>query len=339
MLKSGRVWLGIAASAIFVFFLLRKIDPAQVIDAFRTANYFWIVPAVALYFVSVWVRAVRYRYIVRSVKPVSSGSLFPILVIGYMANNVLPARAGEFVRAHAMSERHGISRMSALGTVAVERLFDGLTLLGFLAVSVVFLGSEGALRKLTLIAVAVFALALAVFVGALAAPDAMERLIEQLSRLIPGRFREKAKNLAFSFIEGLRSLRHPDAFAWVTVTSLIAWLMEAAVYGLVGRAFGFDIGWGYYVMAVGAGNLAITAPSAQGGIGPFEFFVNLVLHHAGVLGAGAAAYSFAVHAVVILPATLLGLYYLWSLGISLRPTGRAPEPALETAQAGRPRGK
>ena len=223
--------------------------------------------------------------------------------------------------------------MAALGTVAVERLFDGLTLLGFLALTVLWLGGDGVLTDLTLIAVAIFAVALAVFVAALAAPDATEQLVARLARLLPDRFRDRAYTLAWSFVEGLRSLRHPDAFAWVTGTSLAAWLLEAVVYMLVGYAFDLDIGFGYYVMAVGAGNLAITAPSSAGGIGPFEFFVKQVLIGAVVADSVAAAYSVAMHAVILVPVTVLGLYYLWAMGLSLGDLRRRATPAYESAGA------
>ncbi len=329
MLRSRRFWLGIAVSALFIGLLLFRTDLSMVLDAFRGANYWWVAPAIVAYFVSVWVRAVRYRYILRGVRDVPAPALFPILIIGYMANNLLPARAGEVVRAYVLGERHNVSKMSALGTIAVERLFDGLTLLGFLAISVAVLGGEGALKDLTIVAVAVFTVALAAFVVALAAPDATERLIGRLSRLLPHRFRQRAYDLAWSFVEGLRSLRHPDAFAWVTATSILAWLIEAVVYMLVGNAFGLDIGFGYYVMAVGAGNLAITAPSSQGGIGPFEFFVKQVLISAAAPEAVAAAYGFAVHAVVLVPATAFGLYFLWSMNLSLGGLQRRAVPALE----------
>lgn len=317
MLRRGRFWIGLAVSAVFVGMLLFSVDLPQMAQALRQANYIWVIPAIAVYFVSVAVRTVRYRYIVRSVRDVSSAALFPVLVIGYMANNLLPMRIGELVRAYVLSERHQVAKMAALGTVAVERLFDGLTLLGFLSVTVLVFGGEGLLTDLALVAAPVFGAALVVFIFALVAPDTAERLVDIFSRVLPGRFRARARALAWSFVEGLRSLRHPDAFAWVAATSVTAWLLEAVVYMLVGRAFGWQIGFGFYIMAVGAGNLAITAPSSQGGIGPFEFLVKAVMVLAGAPEAQAAAYSFAVHAVILVPASLLGLYYLWSMNLSL----------------------
>jgi uncharacterized protein (TIRG00374 family) len=328
VLRSGRFWIGLLVSAVFIGLLFFRTDPSMVLDALRGANYWWLAPAIGLYIASVAVRSLRYRYIVRSVKVIPTAALFPVLVIGYMANNLLPARAGELVRAYVLGEKHGVPKMAALGTVAVERLFDGLTLLGFLAITVLVLGGDGALTDLTLVSVPIFAVAVAVFAGALAAPDATERLVARICKLLPHRFQERAYDLVCSFVEGLRSLRHPDAFAWVAVCSVAAWLLEAAVYMLVGYAFGLRINFGYYVMAVGAGNLAITAPSSQGGIGPFEFFVKAVLIGAGAPEGVAAAYSFAVHAAIIVPATVLGLYCLWAMKLSLGGL-RRPTPVYE----------
>lgn len=317
MLRSRRVWLGAVVTLVFLGLLFFRTDLSAIAAAFRAANYWWVFPAVLVYGASVWVRAVRYRFIVRSVQDIPARALFPVLVIGYMANNLLPARAGELIRAYVLGTRFAVSKMAALGTVAVERLFDGLTLLGFLSITVLLLGGDGLLMDLMLVSVAIFAAALAFFIVALAAPDTTERIVDLCVRVLPGRLRERARGLAWSFVEGLRALRHPDAFAWVAGTSVLAWLLEAVVFWLVGLAFGLEVAFGYYVMAVGAANLAITAPSSQGGIGPFEYFTKLVLVSAGISESVGAAYGFAVHAVVILPATVLGLYYLWAMNLSL----------------------
>ena len=334
MLRRLRVWLGLAISVLFLGLLLRRADPREVLDALTGANYLWLLPAVSIFYVELWVRALRYEHIVRTLRPISAGALFPILVIGNMANNLLPLRIGELVRAYLLGERHQLSKMVSLGTGAVERLFDGLTLLAFLIGAVLVLGATGAIRDVILIAVAVFALALAVFIACIAAPDGAERLIERLAQWLPLRFRRRAVELAISFVEGLRALRHPDAIAWVVGTSLVSWLLETAVYICVGQAFGLGINWGYYLMAVCAANLALTAPSSPGGTGVFEFVVAQALLLANVDESLAAAYAFAAHFTVLLPATLLGLWCMWSMHLSLGRLSRRAETAMEAEAVG-----
>ena len=329
MLRRFRIWIGLGISAVFLGLLLWRAHPSRIVDALAQANYAWLIPAVLVFFVELWVRAVRYEHIVKTLRPASAGGLFPILVIGNMANNLLPLRIGELVRAYMIGERYQLSKMASLGTGVVERLFDGLTLLALLAGTVVVLGASGYIHDITLTAVGVFALALAVFVFCLASPDGAERLIERLARPLPVRWQRRLVRPAVSFIEGLRSLRHPDAIAWVVVTSFICWTLETIVYACVGQAFGLHINWGYFMMAVAAGNLALTAPSSPGGTGLFEFVVMQVIILAGVEESVAAAYALAAHFTVLIPATLLGLYCLWSMHLSLGRLTSTAETALE----------
>ncbi|MGH2585548.1 MAG: lysylphosphatidylglycerol synthase transmembrane domain-containing protein, partial [Dehalococcoidia bacterium] len=172
MLKRLRIGIGLAVSILFLGLLFRLADPRKILDALAGANYIWLIPAVLIFFVELWVRAVRYEHIVKTLRPATASGLFPILVIGNMANNLLPLRIGELVRAYMIGERYQLSKMAALGTGVVERIFDGLTLLALLAGTVILLGASGTIHDITLTAVAVFALALAFFIACIASPDA-----------------------------------------------------------------------------------------------------------------------------------------------------------------------
>lgn len=329
MLRRLRIWIGLAISLLFIALLLRQSHPREVFRAIAEADFVWLLPAVAIFCAALWVRAVRYEHIIRGLKPVPAAALFPILVIGNMANNLLPLRMGELVRAYLLGERNKISRMASLGTGVTERLFDGLTCLAFLAGMILILGANGIIYNITLIALPIFALVLGVFIACLAAPDASERFVGRLSHALPERFRPRLMRLAVSFIEGLRSLRDPRAMAWVVATSILAWTMEAAVFWCVGQAFALGIPFGYYVMAVGAGNLALTAPTSPGGTGPFEWIVTQVLLLALVPNSVATAYAFTAHFTVLLPGTLLGLYYLWAMHLSLGGLSARAETAMD----------
>ncbi|MGI8551223.1 MAG: lysylphosphatidylglycerol synthase transmembrane domain-containing protein [Dehalococcoidia bacterium] len=331
MLRTRRFWIGTFVSLVFIGLLLWKTNLHQVWDAWRHADPRWIVAAVAVYLISVWLRAFRYRYILLSRVDLSSAQLFPILMIGYMANNVLPVRAGELVRAYVLGERYNVSKMFSLGTIAVERLFDGLALLGLLLATGLLLGVNGVLRGLLFVTAPVFAVALAVFIGVLASPAQSEALARRAISVLPARFRERAQGLVSGFIEGLGALRHPRAFAVVAVTSLLTWSLEGAVYSLVGRALGLHFGLGYYIMATAAANLAITAPSSQGGIGPYEFFAAQTLILAGAGSSVAAAFALATHALVIILATVMGLFFLWRVHLNLGQAVRREEAPLNEA--------
>ncbi len=94
MFKNWRFWLGAAVSAFFIYFALRGLDLVQVWHDVKTANYWWIIPGVFAYFLGVWIRTWRWHYLLRPIKAISVSVLWPIVVIGYMGNNIYPFRAG-----------------------------------------------------------------------------------------------------------------------------------------------------------------------------------------------------------------------------------------------------
>jgi uncharacterized protein (TIRG00374 family) len=317
VLRSRRFWIGLGFSGAFIALFFARTDPSKFLDALRGADYWWFLPAVVLYMVSLWIRSLRYSFLVRDIARLSARQLFPVLCIAFMANNILPARAGELMRVYVLGDRYGVKRVSALGTVLVERLFDGLTLLLFFLLTVALLGSNNTLRTLAVVSVIVFFAALCVFGVILRWPERSEALAHRLIEVLPGKIRPLARELSTSLLSGMIALRNPTALAVVLISSPLAWLLEAGTFWLVGLSFHLSINPGWFMMAMAAGNLALTAPSTQGGIGPFEFFAKQVLIVAGVSDSVAVAYSLAAHAMIIVPVTALGLIYLSTFHMSL----------------------
>ncbi|MHB8577126.1 MAG: lysylphosphatidylglycerol synthase transmembrane domain-containing protein [Dehalococcoidia bacterium] len=317
MLRSVRFWLGLGVSLVFIALFFRQADFGNVVDALRGANYWWFLPAVCLYLASLWVRALRYHFLVKDLGDIPTRKLFPVLCIAFMANNLVPARAGEVVRAYVMREKFGVGMMSAFGTIVVERLCDGLTLLFFLLATVAVLGANSTLRGLAVASVVVFIAALCVFGALLKWPGRSEAFLHRLIDQLPFRVRPLLRDLITSLLGGMVALRDPKALLAVAICSPLSWFMEAGVFLLVGRSFGIQLNIGWFMMAMAAGNLALTVPSSQGGIGPFEFFAKQVLVYAKIGEGIAAAYVLAVHAMVIIPVTLLGLIFLSVFNVSL----------------------
>jgi uncharacterized membrane protein YbhN (UPF0104 family) len=144
--------------------------------------------------------------------------------------------------------------------------------------------------------------------------DVVEGLIH---RITPERFRPSLEGLAQSFFKGLESLRSPADMGIAWVLSCVSWLLEATMYYIVGLAFDIDVGFQYYVLACAAANLAISVLASQGGIGPFEFVTKQIFIAAGVTSSLATAYAIGLHALVLLPVTVLGLYFIGTMGFSL----------------------
>jgi uncharacterized membrane protein YbhN (UPF0104 family) len=222
--------------------------------------------------------------------------------------------------------------MMVLGTIVVERVFDGLVLALFLPLPLLLSGtSDGVLDVLAVLSLGGF-LAAAIVLAALAArPHPTTRLIERLLTLAPSRLRPVLSAWIASFLTGLSLLRGARAWATVTAITAISWACEAATYWLVGLGFDFGTGipWWVYFAVAGAANLAISAPSAPGGFGPFEFFAKKVLVVFGANAAAATAFTLVLHALLLVPTTLVGLFLLWRDHLSIG----ALREQVEAAQA------
>ncbi|HBY47154.1 MAG TPA: lysylphosphatidylglycerol synthase transmembrane domain-containing protein [Thermomicrobiales bacterium] len=325
-MRSWRVWVGFLISLFFIYVALRNQDFGHIWQALREADYRWLIPALAVYFLGVMVRSVRWHYLLRAVQDISPRQLFPIVVIGYMANDILPLRAGEVVRSYALSARFGVSKSSSLATIAIERIFDGLTMLGFIAIASLSIALTGDLRTVALIALILFPLlmiALTVFVRA---PGLRASIVGLGARVLPERAGAKVEELAHSFAEGLGILKRRQDLIGVGLTSILAWLLEASMYLLIAQSFGLDLSPAAVLLVTAVANLATLIPSSPGYVGPFETGVLLVLNGAlGIPRALALSYAIVVHAALYFPVTILGLIYWWRESFSWREAQKTEE--------------
>ena len=142
MFKRWQFWLGLLISAGFLYLALRGLHLQEVWQALKTAQYVWLLPGIAVYFVGVWVRTWRWHYLLRPLKRIPTRSMFPIVTIGYMGNNIFVARAGEVLRAVILKDRHGVPVSASLATIIVERIFDAVVMLGFVFFNLGELGTD-----------------------------------------------------------------------------------------------------------------------------------------------------------------------------------------------------
>jgi glycosyltransferase 2 family protein len=326
VLKRWQFWAGLAISVIFLWLALRGLKLSDVWGSLRTANYWWLIPGVAVYFVGVWARAWRWHYLLRPLKAIPTRTMFPIVTIGYMGNNIYPARAGEVLRAYVLRREQGVPVSASLATILVERIFDGVVMLMFVFFNLNALarltgssGIAGSIQSLAVAGTAVFSLALLVFLLAAIFPQQSLGLYTRwVAPRLPGRVREKATGLLTGFWTGLEALRSPRNIFMVFVTSVVIWLLETGKYWFVMHAFdfsGYQGGFFGLMLMNGIVNLATTIPSAPGYVGTFDTPGIAVLSAYGVDPAVAAGYTLTLHAALWLPITLLGAYYMARAGL------------------------
>jgi uncharacterized protein (TIRG00374 family) len=323
-MKKWQVWVGVLISAVFLWWALSKLNWGDFWQAVRTANYWWILPGIAVYFVGLWIRAWRWHYLLRPVKSVKTRSMFQITCIGYMGNNIYPARAGEVLRAIILKRREGVPISASLATIIIERIFDAVVMLGFVFVNLPELaklassdsGFVGNIQEFALIGTGLFVGALVVFLLAAMFPKVTLRIGQWfIDRLMPKRLREQTSGIMHKFLDGMASLRSPINILMVFFTTVLIWLLETAKYWLVMHAFTFRVNYFALMLLNGVANLATTIPAAPGYIGTWEAVTKAVLTAYGVSNAEALGYAVVLHMALWLPVTLVGAWYMTREGI------------------------
>ncbi len=327
-----RRWLflliGLFLSLFFLWFAFRDLHLGQVWDAMKTARYIWLIPGVTVYFISVWFRSWRWKFLLRGSKSVPTARLFPVVTIGYMGNNILPFRLGEVLRAYVLWRKEGIHVGTTLTTAVLERLFDGLTLVCFVLFGLLFLPLSAFLGRLVMVASGVFFGALAVFLVLAAHPDRLRRLARRvLDALVPPRFRLPLLNFLEGVIVGLEGLRSAQDVLVLFGVTVWVWLLEALKYWLVSFAFDLHLGYVGVMVMGGAVNLLTALPSLPGYIGTFEVGIK-ILQGMGAPAAAAGSYILVLHTILLIPVTLLGLIFMAREGVRWAEVSQAAQAGL-----------
>ncbi len=320
-MKSWRFWVGILISAVFLYLALNKLQLGEFWLALQKANYWWLIPGVAVYFVGVWVRSWRWHYMLRPLKKIPTATMFPIVAIGYMGNNIYPARAGEVLRAAVLKQREGVPISASLATVVVERIFDGVVMLAFVflnlpelarltGVSLEIAGLSISIPQLAVLGTVVFVGALGVFMLAAMFPKPTEKIVDwAIQRVVPQKFKLQTQNISLRFLTGLESLRSPFEALMILFTTVIIWLLETGKYWFVMHAFNFQVSFFTLMLMNGIVNLATTIPAGPGYVGTFDLPGIKVLQAYDIPQAVATSYTLVLHVALWFPITLLGAYY------------------------------
>jgi glycosyltransferase 2 family protein len=325
-LKRWQFWLGILISIFFLWQVLPGFDWPLIWQTLQDARYWWLLPGVGVYFLGVGARAWRWHYLLKPMQRIPVHEMFPVIAIGYMGNNIFPARAGELLRSYVLRKKYGVPISASLATILVEHAFDGVVILGFVFLTLPRLalltegsGFAGSIRNLAFIGAGIFLTAFLAFILMAVFPQQAGRLLNWFGdRLVPERFRSGYQAICARFLDGLSALRSPADVFMVLVTSITIWLLETCVYWFVMHAFPFTVGFFALMLTNGLINLATTIPSAPGYVGTFHAPGIAVLEAFGVLTSIAAGYTIVLHATLWLPITLLGAFFMTRQSISWR---------------------
>lgn len=312
----------IAVSVIFMWLLFRNIDFVKLGEALSDANYWWLAPNIAMVMFAMPQRAYRWKFMLRPVKEVGFDKLMSATCIGFMANNVLPLRLGEFVRAYSLAfQDRGVSKSASLATIFVERMvFDLVALLlifgGVLAFAQVNVPEEMKAGIYVAILVALSGLALVLYL-ALRPTQAGDRIARYMF-FLPQRAKETVKAIVVRFSTGLEFMTQAKASSWVGIQTLILWLFMGASNYFVFLAFGFDLPLEASFFLLVVVSISILVPSSPGFVGVYHAGTVFTLTQYGIGKEPALSFALVLHAAQYVPITLMGFYYLRKEHLSLK---------------------
>ena len=332
-----RIWpslLGVAISAGLLVFILRGVDLAQVRQYLARAHPGPLALAVVLATLTFPIRTIRWRLLLRT----AAGRPLPIVpawhatAIGFMANNLLPFRAGELIRPFAITRLAAARFTSALSSIAVERIFDGLTVTLLLTLALLGPGLAPGVevggvpvRRIALVAGSISAAALMLALGVVAWPLAAERVVRAI---VPrAGLADRIVGLIEGVRQGLAALNSPARVGGVVGWSLVLWLVNASSFYVGFAAFDIPVGFSGALLLQGLVAFGVSVPSTPGYVGPFEAAIVAALALYGVAEDRSFSYAIAYHVTTFVPITLLGLGSLARTGIGLGDLRRATPPS------------
>jgi uncharacterized protein (TIRG00374 family) len=312
--------LGIAISIALFALLLSKVDPHLLTEQLASTHWGWVFVAAFLAPAGLWVRAQRWRYLFppRSDPP----GLVPAMMIGYMANNVLPLRAGEIVRVYVVARRWRRGFWTALGTLVVERLLDSLVIVMILGVLILMIPVPPIIEAAAITFLAIDVAAVTALVALAVAPSRCQALLRAVVRRWPAVERRASRILEtfLAGLEGVRTARHLlPLLLWTAATWLVPALAAWTMLRAMNLHLPFIAGWTVMTFV----GLGVSIPSAPGYIGVFHTAAVLALAIFGVSDALGAGYALVFHASQFVPVTLVGWIFLLREHVSLGEATRA----------------
>lgn len=310
--RPARLILGALVGFALLVLTLSRVDLGAVVERIAAASVPTLAVAVGVVLVDLVVRGLRWRTLLGGLgRGQRVGLVLPTayLTIGYLANLLLPLRLGDLARAYLAGTAFARPRLATLGTIVVERVADGTTMLALLVVSSLLVSGIATVQTLE-----VYGLALAVagLAGVVLGWWLLTRTAVGRSR--PG---QRIHDLAGRLAAGTTALRSPAGAAAVVAATLAA--AGTAVLGawLVARSVGIDLAPSEGVLFMSAIALSLAIPAAPGSLGTYEFVGVVVLTSLGYGADQALATIVLMRAVTTLPPIALGILSTWVL--HLRP--------------------
>ncbi len=320
----ARAAIGVAISVVAIVIVVGSVDVGATLRVLGRTSPAWLLVALAFIAVDVIIRAIRWRRLLAPIRDVPFRPVLGYLLVGYLANNVLPARLGELVRSHYLGDREGISRTTTLGTVVVERIVDTAVVVAIAAIAILVLNVRGVVTSAVWIGAAiagllVVALAVGIVAHRLPGAEAVAAYAERWPRV---------RDLAVKLRDGLLVAGRPRTLVEALALSVVAWGATLLAFAAAGQAVGLELRIGEAALLSSGVALASAIPSGPGYLGTYELAAVKIAEALGLPTDAAFAVALLTHASILVLTSIGGLAVLSRIGWR--------RPPVVRDQAGRP---
>jgi uncharacterized protein (TIRG00374 family) len=312
--KSIKIALGLIFSISLVFYLFYKIDFTSVIQTILKFNAWVLLILLAVYIVGMGLRTSRWQLLIGQHVHLSLLLVFKAMAIGYMINNLLPAKIGELVRMEYIKRKKGIGRGFLLGTIFIERLIDIILVLIIFVFSLVFsqTGRMVFLHNKRIFLIIVILIVLSIYIML------RLRIILHLLTFLPEKLRVYLEKIGRSFSDSIHFVTNSNLLIWVSLNSLFIWFLTLLSSYLILRGLNVFLPFYGYFFLVAVGVLGLVIPSTSGGIGVFHVIATGALVLLGIEPSKALAYAIIAHAFDFFPNVIIGLIVTTYEGLTLK---------------------
>jgi uncharacterized protein (TIRG00374 family) len=309
-----QVALSLTIGAVLLWLAIARIDVAALGTELSRVQPGWLVAGIATYWVALALRSWRWGILLAPVRRLTFGQVYYGLLVGYAANNLLPARLGELVRADFVGRRYQISRLAVVGTIVVERLFDVVVFIGFIFAGIAALHTTGDARIGPILHLVEL-----VAVGCVVLVVLLLAVLRLRHKPLPRAITFLEKHL-HSLGEGLHLITGAREVALLVVATAIVWTADTFTFWLMTRALNTDLGLLQLLLVMGMSCLAALIPAAPGNIGALQYALVLAFQLLGLAGVTGFSLATLAQGCCIAGSTLVGggLYLLSAFGGSKR---------------------
>lgn len=314
MWKYYLIGIFFSIAALWIFFT--QAPPDQMLTAFAHMKAWYLIPVIIIYLFNYVIRAIRWKYLMKPVGDIPFKPLFSSVMLGFLANNILPAHLGEVVRAVVIGRSQNVSISASMATIVMERVYDGLTILLMLLIVVFFMDVPDWLRLGGWAGLAFFGGFLVLLQAFRWQRERSLKVLAAILKPLPEKWSEKVIATADAFTQGLAITSAKDLLM-VGVLSIALWANLIAWAWLLMPAFSIYLGPIYAIFIEVVLALALVIPAAPGFVGTFHLGAQMCLVGFGISENVAGSYAMMLWLTHFVPTTLVGLYYLKRAGMSL----------------------